>query len=497
MSNHNVLLSKYKAIIQHPEQPDVVSDFINTVKQCDMNDILANSNLLWGEEQEGARLYRVIVSIFDIPNQELQSQKTKLEQFISYCDNRGLWKNENHKTELVDALTMINFKLSNNDFVYESISRILDSFCNTSTLEKNYDEVMYEIDDCIIKLSNNDNSSIEKICDIISKCKEKDFSHMINRLIDKSFSVGIYGEETAVVDTDNIVTKIPLVLTNKFKGMEYVDPLMVECIKKKIEIDRLMLKEQFCQHTQIIDKIASLLHESIDSVSSNILECNYMEIEDIRSIEMKAMIEFALISNENSTDEYVIERLNNIISLSNKYNEVVTEGKIEKTLVRGAHKAEKGVTKLTHSVKNVTTSTGNVVKAVGQIPKALENEISNFINKLIEKDASKRREALLNKGVRVRLFKFIRKSIGVTITTSLFGPLAAAIGYIGSIAVDKHLDAKERRAILREMNQELTILDEKIDDAKAAGDNKQKYQLMRLKDKLENERKRVQFLLDK
>ena len=83
------------------------------------------------------------------------------------------------------------------------------------------------------------------------------------------------------------------------------------------------------------------------------------------------------------------------------------------------------------------------------------------------------------------------------LAATIFGPLAAAIGYVGSIGVDKHLDAKERRAILRELDQELAIIDEKIDDAKAAGDNKQKYQLMRLKDKLENERKRVKFLLDK
>lgn len=496
MSNHNLLISKYKAIIEHPDHPHLVADFINTVKQCNINVIMANSNLLWGEEQEGARLYRVIVSLFNIPTQELQRQKAKLEQFISFCDNRNAWKSESHRAELVDALTMINIKLSDNTFVYESINRILENYTNNSTLEINCEKILSEIDNCILQLSNEDNSSIEKICGVISKSRDKEFSFMVNSIIDKSFSIGIYGEETAVVDIDNIVDKVPNALSDRFKDMEYVDPLMVECIKKKIENERMMLKEQFRQHSYMIDKIATLLIESIDSISINVMESSF-EIEDARTIEMRTMIEFALLGKEDTSDEFVMERLNNIISLSNAYSEIVTEGKVEKSLVRGAQKAEKGVTKATHSAKGVAVSTGNVVKAVGQIPKSLENEISNFINKMIEKDSTRRREELLNKGARVRLFKFIRKSLGVSITATLFGPLAAAIGYIGSIGVDKHLDAKERRAILRELDQELAIIDEKIDDAKAAGDNKQKYQLMRLKDKLENERKRVKFLLDK
>ena len=250
---------------------------------------------------------------------------------------------------------------------------------------------------------------------------------MVNSIIDKSFSIGIYGEETAVVDIDNIVDKVPNALSDRFKDMEYVDPLMVECIKKKIENERMMLKEQFRQHSYMIDKIATLLIESIESISINVLESSF-EIEDTRTLEMRTMIEFALLGKENTSDEFVMERLNNIISLSNAYSEIVTEGKVEKSLVRGAQKAEKGVTKATHSAKGVAVSTGNVVKAVGQIPKSLENEISNFINKMIEKDSARRREELLNKGARVRLFKFIRKSLGVSITATLFGPVAAAIG---------------------------------------------------------------------
>ena len=387
-----------------------------------------------------------------------------------------------------------NIKLSNESFSYNTINRILESYSNTSTFECS-DESINEIDGCILRLSD-DVTSIDKICNTINGIKNTEFSQLVTKLIDKSFQIGIYGEETAVVDIDNIVTKVPLALGDKFKDMEYVDPLMVECIKKKIELERTMLKEQFYQHSQIIDKIASLLFESLENVSVGLIE-TYFDIPDCRTIEMRAVIELALLGDENTSDEFVMERLNNIISLSNAYNEVLTEGKVEKTLVRGAQKAERGVTKATHSTKSVAISTGNVVKAVGQIPKSLENEISNFINKMIEKDAARRREELLNKGARVRLFKFIRKSLGVSITATIFGPLAAAIGYVGSIGVDKHLDAKERRAILREIDQELTIIDEKIDDAKAAGDNKQKYQLMRLKDKLENERKRVKYLLDK
>ena len=52
-------------------------------------------------------------------------------------------------------------------------------------------------------------------------------------------------------------------------------------------------------------------------------------------------------------------------------------------------------------------------------------------------------------------------------------------------------DKRIRNELARELENEIHICEEKINDANSAGDNKSKYELMRIKDKLEAEKIRV------
>lgn len=72
-------------------------------------------------------------------------------------------------------------------------------------------------------------------------------------------------------------------------------------------------------------------------------------------------------------------------------------------------------------------------------------------------------------------------------------PVLALIGFIFSTARRKHLSKKERDQMIWEMEEELKILDEKIDDAKSDGDKKKKYQYMRLKSELERRIKELKY----
>ena len=81
-------------------------------------------------------------------------------------------------------------------------------------------------------------------------------------------------------------------------------------------------------------------------------------------------------------------------------------------------------------------------------------------------------------------------------TTLVFrvgGKIFAIVGLLGSIAIDKGLDAKTRRQMLKEFDTEIQVIDEKISDARSAGKRREKYHLMRLKNKLESERTRVRY----
>ena len=53
-------------------------------------------------------------------------------------------------------------------------------------------------------------------------------------------------------------------------------------------------------------------------------------------------------------------------------------------------------------------------------------------------------------------------------------------------------DVRIRNELIRELNAEIKVTEEKIEDAKSNGDNQQKYKLMRIRDKLQAEVTRVE-----
>lgn len=69
--------------------------------------------------------------------------------------------------------------------------------------------------------------------------------------------------------------------------------------------------------------------------------------------------------------------------------------------------------------------------------------------------------------------------------------LASTVTGLGKGNDDRHDDSK--RQVLNELDLELKICREKIDDAKSKGDNKAKYDLMRLENKIEKEIFRIKY----
>jgi hypothetical protein len=96
---------------------------------------------------------------------------------------------------------------------------------------------------------------------------------------------------------------------------------------------------------------------------------------------------------------------------------------------------------------------------------------------------------LLKPGYRHRIFKkFLNvleygaaASIGITSV-----PMLWCIKHLS-----KQKDKRIRNELALELDNEIKICEEKISDAQSDGDREKKYQLMRIKDKLEAERTRV------
>ncbi|MNI98413.1 hypothetical protein D3C77_756020 [compost metagenome] len=68
-----------------------------------------------------------------------------------------------------------------------------------------------------------------------------------------------------------------------------------------------------------------------------------------------------------------------------------------------------------------------------------------------------------------------------------------ALAFLTSVATDAKLDNDARKRILNELENELQLVNEKIEDARGAGDKQKKYQLMRIKQRLEGDLRRIQY----
>lgn len=133
--------------------------------------------------------------------------------------------------------------------------------------------------------------------------------------------------------------------------------------------------------------------------------------------------------------------------------------------------------------------TKNAIKAVSKLSQNVINDIKEQIKIIDDKDDDRRKKYLTTPGFRKKAFKNLQLA-------ALYGTTAQInLAYLPITAFIRHLsktkDRRIRNEVLMELETEIKITDEKIQDATNAGDNTQKYQLMRIKSKLEAERIRV------
>lgn len=97
-------------------------------------------------------------------------------------------------------------------------------------------------------------------------------------------------------------------------------------------------------------------------------------------------------------------------------------------------------------------------------------------------------------GKKFTFFGLVKKLIGGVALFS-FSKIGAVCVLIIRWAAKSKASKQSKRKMLFLLNEEIEIVTEKIDDARAAGDNKAKYALMRSKKELENARDRIKYNL--
>ena len=143
------------------------------------------------------------------------------------------------------------------------------------------------------------------------------------------------------------------------------------------------------------------------------------------------------------------------------------------------------------------TNLKNAGKAVLRLPMNIVNKMKTNIEEWRTMSDEKRKEKIMQPGYRTQIFKMLRTAITygaiwqwkkyMVIVTfickhTLLHPL---------VKLNKDKTLRMRNELTAELETEIAVTEEKINDANANGDQRQKYELIRIKKKLEAEKIRV------
>ena len=250
------------------------------------------------------------------------------------------------------------------------------------------------------------------------------------------------------------------------------------------------------------------LRDEVNTLCEGLVKAKVIELENELEIQYDDMapqlLQYKVIESlytfafDDSEDFHVMaEQLTNLVKDYNEYTvacEAVNKKRGSKSLVwKAGHAIEKKTRNILNDGRDAYDTNSRNTTPIKKSADNIEKLINYPLNQIISIDKEERRKRLVEGRFRLRIWKLIRKALMANALSVVAGPVVAAIGFLGSFAVDKALDRKVKNQILHEMETELKLVEEKIDDAKGDRKDKEKYQLMRIKAKLEKEIDRIRF----
>ena len=140
-------------------------------------------------------------------------------------------------------------------------------------------------------------------------------------------------------------------------------------------------------------------------------------------------------------------------------------------------------------VKKFGSDVINAGRAIVGLPLNFMKAIKSEVDKLDAMDDRRRKEYMLRPGFRKKIFKNLKLSIlyGTAASTNLaLLPITLVLR-----SFSKEKDLRIRNDLIEDLKTEISICEEKINDA--ADDKKKKYELMRIRDRLKKELRRVEI----
>lgn len=165
---------------------------------------------------------------------------------------------------------------------------------------------------------------------------------------------------------------------------------------------------------------------------------------------------------------------------------------------KGARKLARASQKLAAKIRGKHEDAKDVGVALKKTVDPMSKFIDGVLDKFHKADMNERRNVIIKGGIWPKILRWVKRAIALIIAGSFgeVGAVVAAITLLTFVATDVNADAKARTNILRELEEELEIVNEKIEDSRSADDKQNKYKLMRIRAKLQKDIDRIQLRLD-
>lgn len=242
------------------------------------------------------------------------------------------------------------------------------------------------------------------------------------------------------------------------------------------------------------------------------------KLDDMESIAHEMTLEFAMaeytLTNEDKLVGYdLLDENVNVNTLLEEYksgelkNQLVSEGSDAGSVVVGEpSKPKEPLTQKIQNkamdsearqmqhlakVKKRNTEIANAGKAVSAPTRNIIQSIKDTIHKIDDKDVNRRKSYMTEPGFRKKIFRNIKLAF-------MYGTAVhVKLALVPVIQICRHFskqkDRRVRNELVRELETEIKVCDEKINDASARDDKQEKYRLIRIKDKLQAEVTRVKY----
>lgn len=383
-----------------------------------------------------------------------------------------------------------------------SFKNLVNYYCKEASVPNEYDVDKWasfvETAICCNKLSQ-DLAYVESVNKITNRGVRSVFEYFMNVSLDsklKEFSEEVvnesfvhYSDKSLAIN--NVMSSWYEAYVDKDENLERRNQINIyKNIVYESTLEIMLLEYQSANNTNDLAKGYSLLttemslEDAFNNVNTLFTESNalFTEDDDVSDDDIEDMDRLA-----NSNDDLYDKADGGTISgkkpqppkPSNLANSIQFKA-MDKEAKQQRKMADRG--KKSDDIKGA-------VKATTAIPSNVINSIKDQVRSIDDADSERRKKYMVEPGFRKKAFRNMKLAL-------LYGSAAQAkLSFVPVVALCRHWskqkDRRIRNELIREINTEIKVCEEKINDASARDDREEKYRLIRIKDKLDAELVRV------